>query len=472
MSGSGPTVPAAGDAAHPALLDRLASALPRNALLVGDAIDSRYQEDRRGRYSARPRFIARPGTTAEVAACLAACDAFGQTVVVHGGRTGLSGGHRIADGEGVLSTERMTALGAVEPLTRTILASAGTPLQMVQEAAEAAGYQFGVDIGARGTATVGGNVATNAGGIRVLRYGMFRAQVAGLETVLADGTVLSALRGLDKDNAGYDLNQLFIGSEGTLGVVTRALLRLHPKPLEEANALVAVGSVGAALALLERLRNAVGSGLSAFEIMLPQAYEGVTGFLGMPLPLSARSPIYVLAEIQAFRDDQTIERFSESLMEALGEGEAQDAVVSQSPREFQSLWTMRDSFADYVRTLDHVMGGDLSVPIHRIEAFLAASQEAVRRIDPATEFIVFGHLGDGNLHYVIHTPNAREAMDAVYRLVAESGGSIAAEHGIGIDKKSWLHLSRSAAEIETMRRLKAALDPNAILNRGRIFDAA
>jgi FAD/FMN-containing dehydrogenase len=472
MSGSGPTAIQAGDGAHPALLDRLASVLPRNALLTGDAIDPRYQEDRRGRYSARPRFIARPGTTDEVAACLAACNEFGQALVVHGGRTGLSGGHRIADGEGVLSTERLTALGPVQPLTRTVLASAGTPLQAVQEAADAAGCQFGVDIGARGTATVGGNVATNAGGIRVLRYGMFRAQVAGLETVLADGTVLSALRGLDKDNAGYDLNQLFIGSEGTLGVVTRALLRLQPKPLDEANAFVAVASVAAALALLERLRAAVGSGLSAFEIMLPRAYEGVAGFLGIPLPLAAQAPFYVLAEVQSFRDDQPLERFSASLMEALEEGEAQDAVVSQSPREFQSLWTMRDSCADYVRTLDHIMGGDLSVPIHRIEAFLAASREAVRRIDPATEFIVFGHLGDGNLHYVIRTPKAREAMDAVYGLVAESGGSIAAEHGIGIDKKPWLHLSRSPAEIDTMRRLKAALDPKAILNRGRIFDAA
>ena len=471
MSGSGPTAIHTSDGVHPALLDRLASVLPRNALLVGEAIDPRYQEDRRGRYSARPRFIARPGTTAEVAACLAACDAFGQPLVVHGGRTGLSGGHRIADGEGVLSTERMTALGAVEPLTRTILASAGTPLQMVQEAAEAAGYQFGVDIGARGTATVGGNVATNAGGIRVLRYGMFRAQVAGLETVLADGTVLSALRGLDKDNAGYDLNQIFVGSEGTLGVVTRALLRLQPKPLDEANAFIAVSSVAAALELLERLRRAVGSGLSAFEFMLPETYEGVTRFLGMPRPLATPSPFYVLAEVQSFWNDQAVERFSGLLMKALEDGVASDAVVSQSPREFQALWTMRDSCADYVRTLDHIMGGDLSVPVHRIEAFLSASQAAVRRVDPESGFLVFGHLGDGNLHYVIRTPKAHEAMDAVYGLVAESGGSIAAEHGIGIDKKPWLHLSRSAAEIATMRRLKVALDPKAILNRGRIFDA-
>ncbi|MEZ5783900.1 MAG: FAD-binding oxidoreductase [Rhizobiaceae bacterium] len=457
--------------ASPVLLDRLSRALPRNALLVGDAMDPRYQEDRRGGQSARPRFVARPSTTEEVAACLAACNEFGQRLVVQGGRTGLAGGHRVNDGEAVLSTERMTELGEVQPLSRTLLASAGTPLQAVQEIADAAGYQFGVDIGARGTATVGGNVATNAGGIRVLRYGMFRAQVAGLEAVLANGTVLSALRGLDKDNAGYDLNQLFIGSEGTLGVVTRVLLRLRPKPIEAANALLAVPSLEAALRLLERLRGAVGSGLSAFELMVSQVYDGVTEFLGMARPVAARQPFYVLAEVQSFHEDHAIERFSTCLMEALEDGLAEDAIVSQSPREFQSLWTMREACADFVHSKDNIMGGDISVPLHCMWTFLEASRQAVQRVDPESEFLIFGHLGDGNLHYVIRTPLAHEAMQLVYRLAAESGGSIAAEHGIGIDKKRWLALTRSETEVATMRQLKAALDPRGILNRGRIFDS-
>lgn len=467
-----PDPTAQGDAPEP-LLRRLSASLPPAALLAGDAIDARYQADRRSRYSARPRFVMRPGSTQELSACLAACDAFGQRLVVHGGRTGLSGGHRIADGEAVLSTERLTALGAVDPVTRTILAGAGVPLQSVQEAAGAAGFQFGVDIGARGTATVGGNVATNAGGIRVLRYGMFRAQVAGLETVLADGTVLSSLRGLDKDNAGYDLNQLFIGSEGTLGVVSRVLLRLHRAPRRQTNALLAVPGVGAAVVLLSRLREAMGSALSAFELMLQGAYEGALSVLraAPPLDPAAGAPFYVLAEVQAFREDGTTEAFEACLMQALEEGLASDAVVSQSAREFEALWTLRDACAEYSRVRDNVMGGDISVPLGRMEDFLAASRELVRRIDPDTEFIVFGHLGDGNLHYLIRSGQARAAMDAVYRLVAEAGGSIAAEHGIGVDKKPWLHLSRSEAEIATMRRLKAALDPNAILNRGRVFDA-
>lgn len=457
--------------ADPALLDRLSNTLPPAALVTGDAIDPRYWEDKRRRFSARPRFVLRPRSTDEVAAALAACNAFGQRIVVQGGRTGLSGGHRIADGEAVLSLERMTDLGGVQPDAATILASAGTPLQRVQEAADAAGFMFGVDIGARGTATVGGNVATNAGGIRVLRYGMFRAQVAGLETVLADGTVLSSLRGLDKDNTGYNLNQLFIGSEGTLGVVTRTLLRLHPKPFSETNAFLAVPSLAAALTLLARLRAAMGGALSAFELMLPATYEGVTDFLGMTRPLQTPSPFYILAEVQSARDDTTAETFMACLMRALEDGVATDAVISQSQREFQALWTMRDACSDYIRTRDQIAAGDISVPVQRIESFLQASQTALRAIDPATEFIVFGHLGDGNLHYVIRTPKGYEAMAQVYALVAAHGGSISAEHGIGIDKKPWLHLSRSAAEIATMRRLKAALDPNGILNRGRIFDS-
>jgi FAD/FMN-containing dehydrogenase len=457
--------------AEAALLQRLEKTLPPQALVTGEAIDPRYWEDRRGRFSARPRFVLRPGSTAEVSTALAACNAFGQRLAVHGGRTGLSGGHRIATGEAVLSLERLTALDEVQPDSATLLASAGTPLQRVQEAADSAGFLFGVDIGARGTATIGGNIATNAGGIRVLRYGMFRAQVAGLETVLADGSVLSSLRGLDKDNTGYNLNQLFIGSEGTLGVVTRALLHLHPKPQSETNAFLALPSLAAALTLLARLRATMGAALSAFEIMFPASYEGVTGFLGMARPFETKAPFYVLTEVQAQREDSTGEDFMACLMTALEDGLALDAVISQSQREFQALWTMRDSCADYIRSLDHIASGDISVPIQNIEAFVSASQSAVQAIDPATEFIVFGHLGDGNLHYVIRTPQGYEAMARVYELVAAHGGSISAEHGIGIDKKPWLHLSRSATEIDAMRRLKLALDPKGILNRGRIFDA-
>ncbi|MEP3437042.1 MAG: FAD-binding oxidoreductase [Hoeflea sp.] len=452
------------------LLNRLAGLLPPAALLVGDAIGGTYQEDRRGRFSATPRFVLRPTNTAEVSASLAACNDFRQPLVVHGGRTGLSGAHRIRDGEGVVSLERMTGVGKVLHESATVLASAGAPLQVVQELAQANGYLFGVDIGARGTATIGGNLATNAGGIRVMRYGMFRAQVAGLETVLADGTILSDLRGLEKDNTGYDLKQLFVGSEGTLGVVTRAVLKLHPKPFDAVNALIAVSSLAAAISLLERLRKQFRSALSAFELMLPEAFDGAVDYLKVQRPITSHAPFYVLAEIETSANSAELDAFSACLMEVLEEGSASDAVISQSSREYQALWDIRDSMADYIRTLDNIVGGDISVPVNRMEAFLSQSKAAVRAIDPLTRFFIFGHLGDGNLHYVISSPQAREAISRVYQLAADHGGSISAEHGIGVDKKQWLHLVRSEAEIVTMRRIKTALDPNCILNRGRIFD--
>ncbi|MFV0302734.1 MAG: FAD-binding oxidoreductase [Paracoccus sp. (in: a-proteobacteria)] len=453
-----------------ALLARLAGVLPQAALLTGTTIGPRYQEDLRNRHSAPPRFVLRPGTTGEVSAALAICHQFGQPLAIQGGRTGLSGGHRVQTGEAVLSLERLTDLDAPDPDSQTILAGAGVALQRVQEAAEAAGLICGVDIGARGTATVGGNIATNAGGIRVLRYGMFRAQVAGLEAVLADGTVLSSLRGLDKDNSGYDLKQLFIGSEGTLAVVTQARLRLHPRPAFEANAFLALPSVEAALDLLRRLRAEWGNMLSAYEFLLEGVYHGVTRFLGMTPPLATPAPVYVLVEAQSATPEMPA--FMDTLAATIDEGLVLDAVIAQSRREFLTLWKLRDGCADYLRGQADVGSGDISVPLPRIPDFLRDSRQDLSQIDPGAQFLTFGHLADGNLHYVFRSTRKDQVLDRLMRIVAAHGGSISAEHGIGMDKKPWLPLARSTAEIGTMRALKRALDPRGILNPGRIFDAS
>ncbi|WP_103173658.1 FAD-binding oxidoreductase [Paracoccus sp. SY] len=458
------------DQCDSALLECLSRALPPAALLIGDAIEPRYQEDRRNRFSAPPRFVLRPGNTAEVSIALAACHDFGQRLVVQGGRTGLAGAHRVQLGEAVLSLERLTDLAPPDPDSRTIMAGAGVPLQRVQEAADQAGLMFGVDIGARGTATIGGNIATNAGGIRVMRYGMFRAQVAGLEAVLADGSILSSLRGLDKDNSGYDLKQLLIGSEGTLAVVTRALLRLHPRPVFETNALLALPSAEAVLDLLQRLRRRVGGMLSAYEIMQDEIYRGVCGHLGIVPPVAAVAPVYVLAEIQSETDGEDIAgSFMDCLAEAIEDKVALDAVLAQSQREFLSLWEMRDACADYLRGQDNIANGDVSVPVPRLAEFLRESQRQLSVIDPKTRFLVFGHVADGNLHYVFQTVHKDQAVTCLMNLVAVYGGSISAEHGIGLDKKTWLPLARTPTELAVMRALKGVLDPKGILNRDRIF---
>ncbi|RJT40588.1 FAD-binding oxidoreductase [Mesorhizobium waimense] len=454
------------------LLSQLHARFDTASVLVGDAVDPRYSDDLSGKNGVRPELVLRPRTTAEVAEMLRLCNDIGQRLVVHGGRTGLAGAARVEPGEAVLSLERMTAIEAPDREAATIVAEAGVPLQVVQNAADAAGLLFGVDIGARGTATVGGNVATNAGGIRVLRYGMYRAQVLGLEAVLANGSILTSLKGLPKDNSGYDLNQLFIGSEGTLGVVTRACLRLHPKPATEVNAFCALASLEAAIALLGLLRQRLGPLLSAYEVNFSPLYGAMIAGMQAPAPLPAGAPVYVLAEIQGTESDRDGERFAAVLMQAVEEGVIDDVVVSQSPREFRALWDVREDANRFLFSIEGLVGVDISIPLARMAAFLRDAEVAIRTADRNAEIYVFGHLGDGNLHYQVQTSEPALAYDIVYRGVAAAGGAVSAEHGIGLDKKKWLHLVRSEAEIAAMRRLKAAFDPTNILNPGRIFDAA
>lgn len=448
------------------LLSRLEKRLDRSAIVSAEEAGPRYREDPDGKDGAPPAIVLRPRTTGEVSDILRLCDEVGQRLVVQGGRTGLAGAARIQRGEAVLSLERMTSVEAIDREAATIIAEAGAPLQAVQEAADAAGLLFGVDIGARGTATVGGNVATNAGGIRVLRYGMYRAQVLGLEAVLADGSILTSLKGLAKDNSGYDLSQLFIGSEGTLGVVTRACLRLHPKPATEINAFCALASLDAAITLLALLRRKLGPLLSAYEVNFAPLYGAMIAGMEAPAPLPVGSPVYVL------EPDRDRERFAAVLMQAVEDGVIDDVVVSQSPREFRALWAVREEANRFLFSMAGLIGVDISIPLARMATFLGETEAVIKAVDRSADIYVFGHLGDGNLHYQVRTGDPAAAYDIVYRRVAAAGGGVSAEHGIGLDKKEWLHLVRSDAEIAAMRRLKAAFDPNNILNAGRIFDLA
>lgn len=452
------------------VLSTLQTRLDKAAILAGDAIDPRYSDDLSGEAGARPELVLRPRNTQEVAEILNACNAARLPLVIQGGRTGLSGGARVRPGEAVLSLERMTSLGEVEQTAGTITVEPGVPLQLVQEKADAVGLVFGVDIGARGTATIGGNIATNAGGIRVLRYGNFRAQVFGLEAVLADGSVLSSLKGLAKDNSGYDLSQLFIGSEGTLGVVTRACLRLHPKPVTQCAAFCSLPSLAAAFGLLQFLRGRLGNLLSGFEVILAPLMGDMVAALGLTAPVALSSPVYVLTDIQGMTPGADEEAFTAALAQAIEDGLVEDVVLSQSEREFQALWTLRDDCNRFLFAEGAMLSLDVSLPLPRMGEFLELARAAQGSVDPAARDYIFGHLGDGNLHYVVRTDRPDAVAEAVFECVARTGGSISAEHGIGLDKKSYLHLTRSPAEIAAMQRLKRALDPNNILNPGRIFD--
>lgn len=451
------------------VLERLSRHLPPGALLAGDAIGARYRETLSAHPAAMPAFVMRPGDTSEVALCLKLCDEARQPVTMQGGRTGFQGGERAHAGEAVLSLERMNRLSPVDLAGATIEAEAGVPLQFVQEAADEAGLLFGVDIGSRGSATIGGMVASNAGGIRVLRYGMMRAQVLGLEAVLADGTVLTSMRGLPKDNAGYDLNQLFVGSEGTLGVVTRARLKLHPSPAADLAAFCAVPSLEAGIALLAKARAALGPLVSAFEVISEDALQGALVHAKQDRPVS-RAPFYILAELHALEPEDDAARFADVLMAAHDDGLAGDIVVAQSQREFRAFWALRDACSTYVSSLPRCIGCDISIPARNLAAFASEAGTAVRALDANALLPVFGHLGDGNLHYIVQTDHPQAVVNTVHGLVARFGGSIAAEHGIGFDKKRYLGITRSEAEIGAMRRLKRAFDPHNILNPGRIFD--
>ncbi len=418
------------------------------------------------------RLLARPRSTGEVAAVLRLCHAQRIPVVPHGGRTGLVHGADATPAQLVLSLERMNAIEAIDPRQRVAVAQAGVTLQALQEAVQPHGLAFPLDLGARGSATLGGNAATNAGGNRVIRHGMMRERVLGLEAVLADGTVVSSLNRMLKNNAGYDLKQLFIGSEGTLGVITRLVLRLAELPASQNVALVALPDFDAVAALLGHMDCALGGGLSAFEVMWRAFYELVTTPPAASAPpLAHGQPFYALVESQGA--DQALDgpRFVAALEAAMAQGWIVDAAVAGSARECAALWALRD---DVMQTARHgwPFTFDVSLPIAAMEGYVAQVQGALAARWPAHHCWVFGHLGDGNLHVVVHTgaDGDRAAVEQiVYAPLAPLQGSVSAEHGIGLEKKPYLHLSRSAAEIALMRTLKQALDPLQLLNPGKVL---
>jgi FAD/FMN-containing dehydrogenase len=420
----------------------------------------------------RPLAVLRPRSVAEVSAALRACHAAGLAVVPQGGLTGLAGGATPQANQVVLSLERLKGVEEIDRDSATMTVLAGTPLEMAQKAAEDAGLYLALDIGSRGSCQVGGNIATNAGGNHVIRYGMARAQVLGLETVLADGTILSALTKVMKNNAGYDLNQLFIGSEGTLGVVTRAVLRLHAKPRSRSTALIATTGYEATVRLLRRLQETLGE-ISAFEAMWPDFYRYVTNHPATGVkPMADDQPFYALTEFQGSESERDRERLEECLGAAIEDGDVLDALIAQSEREARSFWKIREG--EPLDLMPYVINFDVSAPTAQLGALGDRLKAALTARWPDGLFFVYGHIGDGNIHLSGWAGGTMDAVahemdEIVYGEVRQIGGSISAEHGIGTLKRDYLGHSRSAAEIEVMRRIKAALDPKGILNPGKVI---
>jgi FAD/FMN-containing dehydrogenase len=441
-------------------------ALGGRAVVAGDDIPARNRADWSGTPPVTPALLVRPDSVEGVAAALRLCSGHGRRVVVQGGMTGLAGGATPAPGEVALSLERLSGVEDVDAAGMTLTALAGTPLAEVQAAAEEAGLVLGLDLGARGSCTIGGNVATNAGGVAVLRYGMTRAQVRGLEVVLADGTVVRSMNRMLKNNTGYDWTQLFVGSEGTLGVVTRVVLGLHPAPGPVATAFLRTAGFDAALAALRRLQAAMPGALAAFEAMWP-AFEGFAADCGVRAPLDLDGGMAVIVDAAGAG-----EGFETALMALIEEGVIDDAVIAKSGEERRRIWAFRETVAEFEARMPDAVTFDVSLPLARMTEAAADLEARVAARWPGARTIVFGHVADSNVHIVVDTPGGAgpgEVEGFVYETLGGYGGSISAEHGIGVLKKPYLPISRSPEELALMRRIKAALDPQSLLGAGRIF---
>ena len=452
-------------------------------VLDGETDMAPFLSDWRGRYHGRARAVVRPRDTAEVAAVVAACAQAGVAMVPQGGNTGLGGGATpLAEGAAVvIKLARLDRVRALDPDNDTLTVEAGCTLAAVQEAAQAAGRLFPLSLASEGSCLIGGNLSTNAGGVQVLRYGNTRDLVLGLEVVLPDGRVWDGLRGLRKDNTGYDLKQLFIGAEGTLGIVTAAVLKLFPAIRTRATAWVAVADPRAAVRLLGLLRAACGDRVSAFEIVGRTALGLVLRHIpGARDPLAGAPAWTVLVELSDPAVDAPLEAQLEAVLgEAVAQGLASDAAVAASVAQARALWALREDISEAQRIEGVSIKHDVSVPVSRIPEFLERAGAALAARWPDIRVVAFGHIGDGNLHYnlskALADDNATfiartaEVNGIVHDLVCELGGSISAEHGLGQLKREEVLRYKPALEMELMRRVKQAFDPAGLMNPGKVL---
>ena len=464
----------------PDLLARFAAVVGERYAVTDPAEIAPYLTEERGLYHGHTPMVLRPGTTAEVAAILKRASETGTPIVPQGGNTGLVGGQMPHHGEVLLSLRRLDRIREVDPTSNTMTCEAGVILIKAQEAAAAAGRLFPLSLGAEGSCTIGGNLSTNAGGTGALAYGVARELVLGLEVALADGRVLNVLRKLKKDNTGYDLRHLFIGAEGTLGVITAAVLRLFPRPHSVETAFAGVSSPHAALALLNLASERAGSMVTSFELIPRIALEfAVKHAPACRDPLKDRHPWYVLIELSS----PAREGLRTVIEDLLAAGAAQrlvsDATIATSLEQTKAFWLLRHHIADTQKYEGGSIKHDVSVPVNAVPDFIVEATATVEAMIPGCRPVAFGHLGDGNVHYNVSQPIGAdraafmtrwdEVNDAVFAIVAKYGGSISAEHGVGVMKRDLLPRVTDPVALELMRTLKRTLDPKGILNPGKVL---
>ena len=451
------------------LIDRLQQVVGQNGIISGPDLAERavsYWDPS----PTKAKALVRPQSTQQTSDVLRVCHEHGQPVVIQGGLTGVVEGALASPEEIIISLENMSAIESVDVQDGVAVIQAGAILQSVQEQLSDQGFMFPLDLGARGSCTIGGNVATNAGGMNVLRYGMIRNQVLGLEVVLADGRILSSMNQMLKNNTGYDLKQLFIGSEGTLGVVTRVVVKLFPMPKSRQTALLATESFDSVVRILKTMQSDLAGTLSAYEVMWNNYFRAVTVDGAHSAPLSRDYPYYLLVEAEGVDPDSDEQRFQKILEKVFEEGDVVDAVIPKSQAERESLWAIREDFEAVLPAYLY----DVSLPIKSMTTYVDRLEKAFSTWRLDAEYVVFGHIADGNLHLFV-TPydegaHYERCNEIVYGCLEGLNGSISAEHGIGLDKKAWLGNTRSEEEIEIMRGLKNLLDPTNILNPGKVID--
>ena len=455
------------------LVKKIREVVGNKGLLTGNAVSDRkagiWIDDQ-----IKADILVRPENTSELSKVLNLCNKSKQPVVPHGGLTGLVESAITSKEEVIISSERMTKIEEVDPIGRTLTAQSGVKLQTIQEAAEEEGMFFPLDLGARGSCTIGGNASTNAGGNRVVRYGMARELILGLEAVLADGTVISSMNKMLKNNAGYDLKQIFIGSEGTLGIISRVVVRLQEKPLSQNTALVAANSFDQVSRLLKHVDAGLGGNLTAFEVMWNDFYLLVTRPPAKNLPpLEKNYAYYVLVEYCGSDQTKDSDHFNEILDKALEKKIIKDAVIAQNEIDRLKFWAIRDDVEQQFQ-YGPVKIFDVSLPINSMELYIKEVRSNMSKHWSDFHCTVFGHLADGNLHIITavgsdDSKSIKLMEECVYEPLRSIRGSVSAEHGIGLEKKNYLTISRTEEEVALMKTLKKTIDPNRILNPGKVF---